>query len=486
MRATGRLPTGALVVVPMRSTGEPVWEGKWRYQGRQVKRRLGAAWLAWDGSGWAKRRGRTGDGYMSEADATVAMRGEIARWFAAQEQQREAESRPTVVTFADAALSWYERAKRRNRKVATINDYRYVLNGYLLPPTITIADEHRNRSSSDGSSNESRSTVEAPTNGRDKTAAPTNVPDDRGTPDSDLPMIPAAISGSSQHSGNGSGNAVVDRTVDAGKALGRRRKLQISPPPFALEEVSTITPADLRRWFDSIPYGRTKEKLTMIVRSIFRHAEAMSWIDSNPALEVDLDAIRYDGNRDIYTVGEVEKLISAAASESDAALFTCAALSGLRRGEILALRWRDIDFAHAKIIVRGNVSFGVLVTPKSNKSRVVPMVPALAARLRDLKPADAKTADFVFVGSTGGFLDASAVRRRYAKAVRNAGLRHLPFHGLRHFFCSQSVQVASLPQVRAWAGHADVRTTARYLHAKSRTSDAKLLATAFASAETDD
>jgi len=79
-------------------------------------------------------------------------------------------------------------------------------------------------------------------------------------------------------------------------------------------------------------------------------------------------------------------------------------------------------------------------------------------------------------------MDASALRRRYAAAVKRAQLRPLPFHSLRHHFGSMAVNRATLVQVQSWIGHAHIQTTARYLHAKSQADDAALLASAFGAA----
>ena len=89
----------------------------------------------------------------------------------------------------------------------------------------------------------------------------------------------------------------------------------------------------------------------------------------------------------------------------------------------------------------------------------------------------------MFVGPGGGHLDASALRRRYAAAVKRAELRPLPFHSLRHHFGSIAVNRATLVQVQSWMGHSHIQTTARYLHAKSQAGDDALLADAVASQE---
>lgn len=76
----------------------------------------------------------------------------------------------------------------------------------------------------------------------------------------------------------------------------------------------------------------------------------------------------------------------AAASEQDGAVFLTAAFTGLRRGELLALRWRDVDFESQTIRVNGSVSFGELTSPKSGKVRSVPMVADVGGRAREARP----------------------------------------------------------------------------------------------------
>jgi integrase-like protein len=86
----------------------------------------------------------------------------------------------------------------------------------------------------------------------------------------------------------------------------------------------------------------------------------------------------------------------------------------------------------------------------------------------------------VFPGPTGGYLDASALRRRFIKARDAAGLRPLRFHDLRHCFGSLAIRKADIVKVQSWMGHSNIKTTMRYLHHKSRIEDAKILDSAFA------
>jgi len=250
---------------------------------------------------------------------------------------------------------------------------------------------------------------------------------------------------------------------------------------FAAIPLRDLRAADVKAWYDRLPYGRTTEKLLMVVRAIFAHGRSRGWIAQDPTASIERQQVRYSGDYDFYSREEIDALVRAATSEQDAAVYLTAAMTGLRRGELIALRWRDVDFPGQAIRVRANYSFGQLVTPKSGKVRSVPMVAEVAQALARLGQREHFTGeqDPVFVGQAGQHMDASALRRRYAEAVKCAGLRALPFHSLRHYFGSMAVNRATLVQVQAWMGHAHIQTTVRYLHAKSQADDAVLLAAAF-------
>jgi integrase len=136
----------------------------------------------------------------------------------------------------------------------------------------------------------------------------------------------------------------------------------------------------------------------------------------------------------VFSPEEVWALVRAAACEQDGAIFLAAAFTGLRRGELVALRWRDVDFAGSLIRVRASYTHETLATPKSGRTRSVPMAPEVARALARLGQRRTRTddADLVFPGALGGYLDGSALRRRYELALKRAGLRRLRFHDLRH------------------------------------------------------
>jgi integrase len=180
--------------------------------------------------------------------------------------------------------------------------------------------------------------------------------------------------------------------------------------------------------------------------------------------------------------------VRAAASEQDAAIFLTAAFTGLRQGELVALRWRDVDFAGSYIRVTASYTNGELSTPKSGKVRSVPMAPEVGAALARLGQRERFVGpdDLVFVGLDGSHLDASALLRRYRAALRAAGLRPLRFHDLRHTFGTRVIGHADIRRVQEWMGHADVATTMKYLHYVERPDEAELVAAAFARSRPED
>ncbi len=72
--------------------------------------------------------------------------------------------------------------------------------------------------------------------------------------------------------------------------------------------------------------------------------------------------------------------------------------------------------------------------------------------------------DLVFVNATGGVIDESALRRRTWSALDRAELKRVRLHDLRHCYCTMAVRAYRLDEVKAYAGHADIATTMRYVH----------------------
>lgn len=261
-------------------------------------------------------------------------------------------------------------------------------------------------------------------------------------------------------------------------------------PTFGSARLEQISSQTIERWRadamqrsdDPLP-RRQAEKLLAILHGVFVRARRAYGFTGNPAADVERLTVKYDGAvYDFYAPEEVHALVRAAASDQDGSIFLTAAFTGLRRGELCALRIRDLDFGAEAIRVEGNIDNGARGTTKSGRARSVPMQPAVAQALARLleRPEYRGDDDPVFVGEAGGYVDGSALRRRFKLAQRRAGLRPLRFHDLRHTFGSLAAPAAESPrELQEWMGHADMKTTARYTHYRSRGGEAARLAEAF-------
>lgn len=212
--------------------------------------------------------------------------------------------------------------------------------------------------------------------------------------------------------------------------------------------------------------ARTINKRLVMIGGIFGRAMKVWNLQANPAAGVDKVPEKRSGDIDVLRPDEVRQLAAAAEYEQDATLYLTAAFSGLRFGELAALRWSDIDWHRDLIHVRRALARAEIATPKSGKVRSVPLARNVAEALAKLGQRDLWTGDddYVFVSPTGHYIDHSTTSRAFHKARELAGLRKVRFHDLRHSFGTLAVERMPLTDVQAYMGHADIQTTMRYVH----------------------
>lgn len=212
--------------------------------------------------------------------------------------------------------------------------------------------------------------------------------------------------------------------------------------------------------------GRTINKHLVLLHGIFRRAQRVFGLPANPVAAVERQPVRRSGDFDVLSPGEVAALARAAKSEQEGALYVTAAFTGLRLGELLALRWIDVDFTKRLVHVRRAFTHAALGPPKSGRVRSVPLIDDVARVLDGLSRREdfVGAEDLVFPNSVGKPLDDSKLRRRFYKSLDGAGLKRVRFHDLRHSFGTLAVQVFPLSDVKAYMGHADIQTTMVYVH----------------------
>ncbi len=191
--------------------------------------------------------------------------------------------------------------------------------------------------------------------------------------------------------------------------------------------------------------------------------------------------MRQARHRRTVAVTDEELAAREAEDRQDAEAFRVLFYTGIRVGELLTLRWADVDLDACSLLVRRNLSAGVETEPKGRRNRYVPLSDPAVAALARLASRDDFTSDpdYVVCNRWGRRLDPSALRRRYYLACEVAGLRRVKLHGLRHAAGSILARTADPVFVRDYLGHSKLSTTDRYVGAKHRPEDFERLNRAF-------
>jgi integrase len=210
----------------------------------------------------------------------------------------------------------------------------------------------------------------------------------------------------------------------------------------------------------------------IFLHGLFAHSVKRGWVAVNPVAAIDRPrAPASDPDIRYLDLDEVEALLRAvpddALGHTEHTLYLVAVMTGLRQGELVALRWMDIDWQAGRIRVRRNYTRQAFGTPKSRRSsRSVPMTNRVAGELeRHFQRSAFQADDYLVVchPHTGHPLDASKLRKRFKGALARAALRSVRFHDLRHTFGTLCAAAGVPPRtLQEWMGHTQLSTTEIY------------------------
>lgn len=275
---------------------------------------------------------------------------------------------------------------------------------------------------------------------------------------------------------------------------------------LAAVSISLDDPAVIERVRDDLLRSLKPQRVNVLLQkagAIWKFAIRRRYTTANPVAlaerlptrsdEIDdLDGMaREDGRvrrEDVYTPAETEQLIEAAEPGLFRAALMTAALTGVRRGELLGLRWPDVRLDDGLLDVRRSTAYAKnqadgtwsakFFRPKTRHgTRSVPLAPELVSELRKWKLACPPSGEFdlVFPGDDGQPMRGEwLLRKGYEPAVKRARLRHLPFKSLRHGFASILIDRGASPaEVASLMGHATAFITlSTYVHLVPKDSSA--------------
>lgn len=449
---------GNLIVVPAKDGSALLWEGKWRDKsGKQIKRRIGKA-------------------HVIRRSSPISGAG-LASWQKAYTVPRSAAPAGCLTAVeAQAKLSEMIAAHALSEK-DTAKDKSLETFGALADAW--LAERHHDLA--------------------DGTLKPATMRDYSG---------------------------MLSRANDAVKPRGKPRTAWLMSE-WETSKVATIDLEAIERFEAKLRTAglspRTRRKYVVLLSMLLDYAVRRKVATINPLAMRGRQRNGRTQKPDIavYSLAVVEEIAHHCPDEQVGNIIRLAALTGLRQGELLALRWKDVRWQQSSLHVRATIASGTNVAddaatiapgtpsgqsseglPKSGKSRSVPLaqqaVDLLAAIQERGKWID--DGDLVFGHERGDLrrgkakvwshLDASHVRKGY-KAARDkaiesgsdGGTEPLPalrFHDLRHTFGSQLASAGvPLVDIQSYMGHSSVQTTAIYLHFVPRHDAAERLTAVF-------
>jgi integrase len=213
---------------------------------------------------------------------------------------------------------------------------------------------------------------------------------------------------------------------------------------------------------------RTVNKYRAVLSAIYSHGIKRHGLTSNPASEADRRREPQQAPLAYYTPQQIEKLADAMGTDGEAVRVS--AYAGLRLGELLALRWEDVNLDGEVLTIQRAISAGVESSTKSGRVRQVPLPDQASDALGRLGPSTGRVFN----------IDPSTLRRRYRRAQQAHGLAPLRWHDLRHTYGSLLAAAGvDLVSIKDAMGHSSLTTNGRYLHARPAREQAQVFTRAF-------
>ena len=217
------------------------------------------------------------------------------------------------------------------------------------------------------------------------------------------------------------------------------------------------------------------------IRKALQYAMKIGLIDSNPADLVERPKKgKYVGG--YYNESELEQLFEAVKGDPLELAVIVAAFYGLRRSEVIGLKWDAIDFENKTVSIRHTVTQACVDgkstvvqkdrTKTKSSYRTLPLVPPFERLLIQLKADQARNRklcgksyntdylDYIYVNEIGDLIKPGYLTQHFPALLEKKGLKRIRFHDLRHSCASLLfANGVSMKEIQAWLGHSDISTT---------------------------
>lgn len=210
----------------------------------------------------------------------------------------------------------------------------------------------------------------------------------------------------------------------------------------------------------------TLRKIISTLNQIMRYAVRHKYIEYNPVREIERPRDTGDVKRQIMQVlnpDEINRFLAVVDRPIFKTLFRLAIMSGARQGELLGLKWKDLDRLNNQIDIRRTFNENEWYPPKTTSSyRKINLGPSIMSELKKWRltcpPCDL---DLIFPNEVGKPINHSNLRsRQFYPALKRAQIRRIRFHDLRHTFASILIeQGENIKYIQTQMGHANPTVT---------------------------
>lgn len=269
-----------------------------------------------------------------------------------------------------------------------------------------------------------------------------------------------------------------------------KRYINASIAPFFIPmhiTVREMTGDEINAYYNHIRNrglkGTSAQRHHALLHLAFKSAVKRRIIASNPVEQADRPkSVQFIGS--YYNAEEIKNLLEIVSNDPMKMVVLLAAYYGLRRSEVLGLKWSAIDFTNKtisirhKVIMNSNGIVGMDVMKTKSSYRTLPLIPFIEEELLHERSKQEEMKhillrgycqdfeEYICVDSTGKLFTPDYVSEHFKVILKNNGMRHIRFHDLRHS-CASLLLSKGVPMkmIQDWLGHSDMGTTANiYSH----------------------
>lgn len=235
-------------------------------------------------------------------------------------------------------------------------------------------------------------------------------------------------------------------------------------PRFNKKHIKDISKRDIVRMhddlLDTLSVASVK-KVHTVLSAMFNHAIKLEYLRVNVAREVGNLDIKEDKRMDFWTIDEFKKFIRHVDDLMYKTFFMTLFYGGLRKGEALALTWKDIDFENNIINIDKTVHQRNVTSPKNESSiRKIKMPQHTMNLLGELRLQTDNKIDYVVFGEFYDHIPETTIDRYYANYIKQSKVKRIRLHDFRHSHASYLINMGNdIQVVSKRLGHANTSTT---------------------------